>query len=501
MKKVGIQILGFFSGLNGRWIILFLAVYSLGIRLVFINPGFFHHDSIMLIYALEESIRSGMIQPFSGGRYIYTAFNIPFFLFFKYLGAPMDLAFNTLTAFTAAASVVVLYKLILKIFENRFLAFSTALLFSTMPVYLSITTHSMIHAFSVLTSLLSFYFLILAVSDENLAFYLYSAIFFIISVSSRFPNILLLLPLSIIFFQPLIDSHFKPGFINKNRFTQEMILFWAPIISFLIFTLVFQQDMIIGKAGYDVFLGFFSPVLFLAVNTIIKNVGLLGWFLLLLGTSKVRYYNKKLYSISLILWMLLLFFFYGNIISYSDRFLSIILPIIAFFISVSIDRIRHYNRFLSVLVLIFILSSMFYTVLPIIWDRHNYSAQKEYALWLKEQVPSESVIIVMDDAPFIEYYGGLTTKEHPIGDIEKTVKWVGDVSQLLNSGRPVYIVESGFTYDPEGIFLDALLDNFNLSLIGSHVNEDYHRASITRHKYDSRLIKIVQKKDSTAWNT
>ncbi|HDY73545.1 MAG TPA: hypothetical protein ENH51_00325 [Euryarchaeota archaeon] len=81
MKKVGIQILGFFSGLNGRWIILFLAVYSLGIRLVFINPGFFHHDSIMLIYALEESIRSGMIQPFSGGRYIYTAVNIPFFCF------------------------------------------------------------------------------------------------------------------------------------------------------------------------------------------------------------------------------------------------------------------------------------------------------------------------------------------------------------------------------------------------------------------------------------
>ena len=39
-----------------HWIILFLFLLSLGFRLVFINKGFFHHDAILFMDAIQESV-------------------------------------------------------------------------------------------------------------------------------------------------------------------------------------------------------------------------------------------------------------------------------------------------------------------------------------------------------------------------------------------------------------------------------------------------------------
>ena len=42
--------------------------------------------------------------------------------------------------------------------------------------------------------------------------------------------------------------------------------------------------------------------------------------------------------------------------------------------------------------------------------RSRVSGPKDYALWLKEQVPPDALIIVTDDSVFVRYYAGLRTK-------------------------------------------------------------------------------------------
>jgi hypothetical protein len=82
---------------------------------------------------------------------------------------------------------------------------------------------------------------------------------------------------------------------------------------------------------------------------------------------------------------------------------------------------------------------------------------------------------------------------HPIGNAEKMENWVKRLKKIHDEGRPIYIVESGFSYDPFGIFLEGLTENFNLEEVGSHPIEDYHKSTITFNRYESRLIRVLPK--------
>jgi hypothetical protein len=103
----------------------------------------------------------------------------------------------------------------------------------------------------------------------------------------------------------------------------------------------------------------------------------------------------------------------------------------------------------------------------------------------------------MDDAPFIEYYAHRKSLDHP-PDIssgrQELTRFLGKVSMYLAQKTPVYLTGSGLTYDRKKIFQGLLLTNYDITIVGSKLSEDYHRPELAFHKYNQTLFKLALKK-------
>jgi hypothetical protein len=57
--------------------------------------------------------------------------------------------------------------------------------------------------------------------------------------------------------------------------------------------------------------------------------------------------------------------------------------------------------------------------------------------------------------------------------------------------RPVYLAESGLSYDPRGIVREAIDANFLRTLVGTRLSEDYHHAERGLQVYEARLWRLT----------
>jgi hypothetical protein len=184
------------------------------------------------------------------------------------------------------------------------------------------------------------------------------------------------------------------------------------------------------------------------------------------------------------------FFYFGNTSTYSPYYLAIVSIPFYIFISIFLNSLYKKNRLFGIICLLLLISILFSQIQPILDYRHKFSGEKEYALWVKEEIPPNSQVIVMNDAGFFNYYANLKTLSHPIGDPERTKTWINEINLLLKNSTNIYIVTSGFTYDPGNISLNALFQNFDIEHVGSHICEDYHKATIKDYRYTSYLLKV-----------
>jgi hypothetical protein len=67
------------------------------------------------------------------------------------------------------------------------------------------------------------------------------------------------------------------------------------------------------------------------------------------------------------------------------------------------------------------------------------------------------------------------TLQHPIGDRAATALWIETVRHPMKRG-PVYLAQSGLSYDPGRIVQQAIDANFTRTLVGTRTSEDYHHA-------------------------
>ena len=476
------------------WAVLLLFLISLVFRLVFINKGFFHHDAILLIDAVEQSVSQRTLVPFLDGRYALVAFHVPFYLLFRAMGLPVDLSFNILTAVLASISVVLLYLLAKELSDDCFSAVAAALLLSFTPVYFSVSTHTMAHPLSVCFVLLAFYLLLLGERRSSGALYGGASIALLLGISTRFPNILLIPSFLLVYFNPAID-----GFrlrIHRDKYARHAVFLGVPLAVGLALIYFVQKDALMAKAGYDAFLGPFSPTLQLGLKNILTNIGMVGCVLATLGAVLSFREKKPGCSAALLLWFVVMLLFYGNVRTYADRFYAIIFPLIALYIALALKWGARYSRIAGVLVLLYLTTSMFLNIYPVVKDRHDFSGEKEYALWLARQTEPNAVVISMDDSVFVRYYGRRRTIDHPQGSVELAEEWAGEIKAYLREGVPVYLMESGLAYDPGQIIEQTLYKHFNLIYRGEHRTEDYHdniRSYLDRDIYDQRLFRLVEK--------
>ncbi len=238
------------------------------------------------------------------------------------------------------------------------------------------------------------------------------------------------------------------------------------------------------------FMGIFSPILHNSINDLYFNLNIVGVVLAIGGLIIfIKLFENKFYFIFFLLWSGM-FFYFGNTSAYSPYYLAIVSIPFYIFISIFLNSLYKKNRLFGMICLLLLIFVLFSQIQPILDYRHKFSGEKECALWVKDKIPPNSRVIVMNDAPFFNYYANLETLSHPIGDPERTKIWVKEINLLLKNNTNIYIVDSGFAYDPGFIFLNALYQNFDIEEVGSHICEDYHKATINDTRYKSILSKV-----------
>jgi|SRR3972149_3418606 len=488
-------------------IILFLFIISLGLRLIYMNPGLFESDSVGVAIAVEETYKTGNMRGTFNGRYGSTIINlltyIPYHLITGIESAEKTIILTEI--FFASFSVIILFLFLQRIFDNKFISLIAALLFSISPIFLSVTTYGNAIGLEIFFILASFYMLADFHKTNSRIRLAMSSSFIAFSVMIR-ESALIFIPFYFLFYlNPVIKNSFTKDNGKFISFNQEVFKSRNLIAAFIPFLLIFgayvyyffynilYKTLFIpddGSGKIVEFLGFFSIVFEKSIKDLIFDLNILGIVLFIGGLIIFwKSFENKFYFIFFLLWAGL-FLYFGNTSTYSPYYLAIISIPFFVFISVFLNYLYKENRILGIICIAFIIFLLFAQIRPILDYRHKFSGEKEYALWVKDQVPSDSKVIVMNDDVFFNYYGHLDTLGHPIGDPEATNTLMKDINSLLKNGTNMYIVDSAYSYDPGRIFLIALYQNFDIEGVGMHMVEDYHKATILDTRYNEGLYKI-----------
>jgi hypothetical protein len=197
------------------------------------------------------------------------------------------------------------------------------------------------------------------------------------------------------------------------------------------------------------------------------------------------------------------FSLYCNLFTISPRHQIIMLPAFIILECYTLRRFMGFNRLfrLSALV-IFVLTVLisFFHYLPYYVFRHQHSPITEYARWLGQSTEEDAQIIATDISLFIKRYGRRT----PLGRIlqdghiyqqEELLAYKAELEALLAQGVPVYITKTGLvTYDIRKKFSTFMADNFELTLVGDHIYEDWHRGYLNFRVFQNPLYKLGMKK-------
>ena len=96
---------------SGILVLLCLFLFSLILRLSFLNAGLFHHDSVQLAMAVEKSADEVIIHPVGGGRHgLVIVDTILFYFLSAFFGhSSAEFAVNFSSAFFGALAIPLLY--------------------------------------------------------------------------------------------------------------------------------------------------------------------------------------------------------------------------------------------------------------------------------------------------------------------------------------------------------------------------------------------------------
>jgi hypothetical protein len=394
-----------------------------------------------------------------------------------------------------------------EMFGSSLTALFSAVFLSVNPIFLSVTTYGKQYGIELFFVLFSFYLMLhFHQRQSRLALFLSSMSMSFASMVRE--SAMLFVPFFfLLYLSPEIYFKQSPFFIKKisvRSYIFQLKNLSTLLIPFVIifggnfyysFYHVLSKFYFKGGPAAPSFAGFKFPWLAVCINKLSFNLNPIGVIFALAGFFIIFKRDKnKFYFLFLVCWFLTFFVIADNILC-KVRYLIVSLSPLFICVAYALKFIYRKSKFICITIFLALTLYSFLTIAPILSFRHNFCGPKDYALWLKTVVPENSIIIVIDDAPFVEYYSRLRPLKHPINDIEATQKWAADIKKYIRDGIPVYITETGFSYDKDRIVKDALVENFNLQLVGEHPNEHYQWTEIEPAPYMSRLWKLNLKRD------
>ncbi len=487
-------------------IVLFLFILNFSITFSLMNDSLFHHDSIVLATSTEQTYQKHTLFNTANGRVGLVLINS--IMYFPFWLQNMNADFSTRLSGVLfhSLSIITLFLFINKLISNKVIGSFTALLFSFNPLFISPNTYGKEHGMAAFFLFLSFYMLLSAIEKDKLSFLALASILFVFSIGVRESNLLLIPFFFFLYIKPKI--FIKSIIFRKDVLSLKNVLYLIIpfVVLFAIWLRLFLYDLIMVNLFYPttgsggVFLGLLSSMLKKAVKDLMNTMPILLWIFILLGFLFLIYNNLKnkndlFTNIFFFFWTLLIFYF-GNTGGYKPRYLDLVLVPLCFFASYFLYLIYKKQRWASFILTIYFVLSMFFLIYPLLEFRHDYSGPKEFALWVQSVIEPNAYIMAIDDAPSLSYYANITNYynfplDYKYNDL-KLKEWVLNLTKFLD-GKNVYVISSAFFYDRDKRILSLLRSNFNLSIAGTKLTEEYHDADVKFTKYNQTLYKITNK--------
>jgi hypothetical protein len=493
---------------------LTICVISFLLRMVLISQGPYNVDCLNLVIQAEKTLATYRLGNMPGPGYPLTVISAALFISILKIFHFSDpvLIVNFMSVVYSSLAVGLFYLLAQELFDRKVAIFSSIML-SVCPIFLGISVYGISQPLNMFTLIAGFYFLVVYKKNRLMRNLILAVLFFGLAGANRLHEMLFMFfPASYLLLCrfPQLD---KAKSIKENMPTGKLfVVFWMQVVLIALFfhlPYVLQDNRAYWQqltswfdmGLYNKFILAVSPRIFSGVEYMRATLTVGGMAVFLGGMALLFRRDKKMFML-MVLWIIFAYIFYSNsYMSVTSRYFVILLPPVLLTQGYMFAVLTGKNKILKIVttvMFIAIIGVLWVKIYPVLMIRHQNSYLPEFTRWVEGKTEPNARIITSDDGLFFSYYTNLTQVSRPLKQARIT-GWELEqckerIDVLLEDDIPVYIYSvSLYAYDSGSYFTNFLKDRYQLTWVGVHLYEDWHRGDMISSIFPNHLYKIEKK--------
>ncbi|HET6923183.1 MAG TPA: glycosyltransferase family 39 protein [Anaeromyxobacteraceae bacterium] len=465
---------------------------AFALRLPLMNAGLFHHDEVQLARAVEGSYRQHRILPAVKGRHGAVLLNLAFYAPYHAMTGRSAERVVPFTGIATGALLVALMVLLAAELAGDGLAGALAGAFTGgSALFLTSSSTGKENVPQMALVALALWLLARGAARPSAALRIAGLATFGFALTVHEGGVLLVPPFALSLIA-LAVHHGRPWRAAALDLAVLLASLAVPMAASIWDEL--RRNLFVSGANSATFLGPFSPLLGTALRDAVVGLGAPTVALAAVGAA-LALRRRRWALLALLPWPLVIVYF-GNVSSYTPRYLLYALPATAALAGAGAAALL--RRWLparaglaGAMLAVAACAPGVARALPLLAARATRSGPKAMALLVRERTAPGAVILCQDDSPHLEYYApGRTLLKQPLGDAYATAAFVHDLKERARGGTPVYAGAYAFTYDPSGYFQLVLQSAFALVPVGEVANEWFYRPELEDVSFRDVLVRL-----------
>jgi len=500
-----------FAILKRGSIVCVIFILNIALRFALISQGPYNADCLLFADTVQKIVESGQMHYLQGtGLPLTAVLGAIFHIVLKSIGInDAVFAVNLMSVVLSSCAIVFFY-----LFSRNLLGKQTALysaaLFSIFPIFLAISTFGNSHPPTILFLLMSLYLISTYAKTKNYFYFILGSLCFGLTGAARLQDALPLFP-AMVCYVGIISNENTNDIIKWSQLTKLSLTFLS--ISVLVLALFYlphfalqRSELLSYQFNYQggLLLKNFCyldlDALTLSLKYIYRSFSPIGCLTSLFGFVLLLR-KRSIYTPFLLLFSVIPFYFFGNIIFTLPRFFIITSIPLILFQGYALSFLKNQKNllcFLSIPILAYSLYTMFTFITPSLMFRHHNSLLPNFYKWIAFKTEPNAVLIDRDSSSFVKHYARRIYMRPPAGlDQMKKDDLMAFKEQLddhLNKGIPVYITGTGlFGMREEFQFDEFINKHYHLEWIGKNYIEDWHMGELDQLIGSISLYRLTKK--------
>ena len=491
---------------------LALFVFSFFVRISLISKGPYSLDSLLVVNAALQTIKTHQLQYFHDFRYplvIVLLTGAISLLKGISINDPIY-AYNLLSVVFSSIAVSLYYVCVQKLL-NKLTAFISSMMLTLCPIYLGLSVYGTGNVVSLFFFFLAVCFMLQHNLEKKRKYILLSSISFGFMLASRMQDMILLIPALLSCCFIFEGKKFSYEIVKEKLGNFSLYLFRAFFVGTVFYLpailknmqrsqLDYRWNIVASKIPSENFLAFFVEAVFRNVSLVILSLSVMGFVLAIIGFV-ILFFRKRRIFFFCFVWIAAPLLILSCLKFTGPRLLVLIVPPLLLsqgYLLSTMFKKGKVLRGLSIALFIGITSSMFLKVYPILLYRHNNALLPDYARQIEEFSKSGDVIICHDEALFIRYYANRKTirrpKERDLFSREAMMKYKDEINKLLDRGVSVYSTWPGMYASEHPRVFEYLINKyFEVEELEMMPYEDWHRGPTRQQIYSFPVYKIKKR--------